>query len=154
MGGLLAITPLSISVILNFGLMGLFRIPLDAGTAMISAMAIGIAVDYSIHLVNGIKYGLIAKGPDHAVTEGIKMTGNAITFNALSVALGFLVLTFSSFTNLINMGFFIAFTMVTACAGTLLLIPVLVNVLRLDRFLVSKKVQEKYSRKKGAKQKI
>jgi predicted RND superfamily exporter protein len=154
MGGLLAITPLSISVIMNFGLMGLFRIPLDAGTAMISAMAIGIAVDYSIHLLNGIRFGLITQGSYQAVTKGIEMTGNAITFNALSVALGFLVLTFSSFTNLINMGFFIAFTMVTACAGTLLLVPVLVRVLRLDRFLVSKKVQEEYRRKKGAKQKI
>ncbi len=139
-GGLLAITPLAISIILNFGILGLFRIPLDGGTALISAMGIGIAVDYSIHLLNGIRHGLVTKGPDMAVDEGIKITGNAITFNALSVALGFLVLTFSSFTNVTKLGAFIAFTMVTACAGTLLIIPVLVNTFKLDRFIAGKRL--------------
>ncbi len=134
-GGLLAITPLSISVILNFGILGILKIPLDAGTAMVSAIAIGIAVDYSIHLLNGIKHGLKMKSNEDAVRDGIKLTGNAVTFNALSVALGFLVLTSSSFTNLIKFGFFVSFTMITACAGTMLLLPVLVNTFNLGRFI-------------------
>ncbi len=134
-GGLLAVTPLSISVILNFGILGMCGMPLDAGTAMISAMAIGIAVDYSIHLLNGIKHGVITRGLDNCVDEGIKITGNAITFNAFSVGLGFLVLTFSSFNNLMKLGFFVAFTMVTAWAGTMLLIPTLVNTFKLGRYL-------------------
>ncbi len=129
-GGLLAVTPLAISVLLNFGILGMFRIPLEIGTAMISGVAIGIAVDYSIHFLNGMKHGLHAKGPEHSIREGIKLTGNAITFNALSVAFGFLVLSFSSFTNLMKLGCFIAFTMVTACTGTLLLLPVLVTVVK------------------------
>lgn len=139
-GGLLAITPLTISIILNFGILGLFRIPLDGGTALISAMGIGIAVDYSIHLLNGIRHGLITKGPDMAVDEGIQITGNAITFNALSVALGFLVLTSSSFTNITKLGSFVAFTMVTACVGTLLIIPVLVKTFNLDRFIAARRI--------------
>ncbi len=137
-GGLLAITPLSLSIILNFGIFGFLRIPLDVSTAIFSALAIGISVDYSIHLLNGIKHGLKTKGTQYAVDEGLKITGNAITFNALSVGLGFLVLTFSSFTNWIMMGSIIGFTMVTACAGTLLLIPVLVETFRLDRFIAAR----------------
>ncbi len=137
-GGLLAITPLSVSVILNFGIFGFMGLPLDVSTAIFSAIAIGISVDYSIHLLNGIKHGLKTKGAEFAVDEGIKITGNAITFNALSVAFGFIVLTFSSFTNWIKMGSIIGFTMVTACAGTLLLLPVLVNKFRLERFIASK----------------
>jgi predicted RND superfamily exporter protein len=138
-GGLLAITPLSISVILNFGIFGFMGLPLDVSTAIFSAVAIGISVDYSIHFLNGIKHGLKTKGPEFAVAEGLKITGNAITFNALSVGIGFLVLSFSSFTNWIKMGSIIAFTMVTACAGTLLLIPVLVETFKLDRFLAPRK---------------
>ncbi len=138
-GGFLAITPLSISVILNFGIFGFMGLPLDVSTAIFSAIAIGISVDYSIHLLNGIRHGLKTKGPEFAVDEGLKITGNAITFNALSVAFGFLVLTFSSFTNWIKMGAIIGFTMVTACAGTLLVIPVLVEAFRLDRFLSKRK---------------
>jgi predicted RND superfamily exporter protein len=134
-GGLLAVMPLGISVILNFGIIGILDIPLDMGTATISAMAIGIAVDYSIHLLNGIKHGVITKGLDNCVDEGIKITGNAITFNAFSVGLGFLVLTFSSFNNLTKLGAFVALTMVTAWAGTMLLIPALVNTFKLGRYL-------------------
>ncbi len=132
--GCLAIMPLSICVILNFGILGMLGIPLDAGTAMISSIAIGIAVDYSIHLLNGIRYSAITKGLSGAVDEGIRITGNAITFNAFAVALGFLVLTFSSFTNLIIFGCFVALTMVTACISTLVLIPVLVHMIKPKHF--------------------
>ncbi len=134
-GGLLAVAPLGISVILNFGIVGILGMPLDMAMATISAMAIGIAVDYSIHLLNGIKHGVITRGLDNCVDEGIKITGNAITFNAFSVGLGFLVLTFSTFNNLTKLGAFVALTMVTAWAGTMLLIPALVSTFKLGRYL-------------------
>ncbi len=51
-------------------------------------------------------------------------------YNAASVAFGFLVLTFSSFNGLIQMAALNAFTMVTAAAGTVLLLPVLINTIK------------------------
>ncbi|MBW1901017.1 MAG: RND family transporter [Deltaproteobacteria bacterium] len=129
-GGILAIIPLSISVFLNFGILGLTGIAFDANLAIISSIAIGIGVDYAIHLLNGVKHGYMTKGPENAVREGISITGNAIIYNAASVAFGFLVLTFSSFNGLIKMGAFNAFTMVTSSVGTLLLLPVLINIIK------------------------
>ncbi len=129
LGGLFAITPLGISVLMNFGILGLTGLPLDSGAAMVSAVAIGIGVDYSIHLLNSIKHGFITMGPKNAVHEGINITGNAIMFNAVSVAFGFLVLVFSSFHDLVKMGSFIAFTMFTSSAGTMIFLPVLINTI-------------------------
>ena len=133
-GGILAIIPLSISLLLNFGIIGLSGISLDANVAINSSIAIGIGVDYSIHLLHGVKHGFITKGPENAVSEGISITGNAIVFNAASVAFGFLVLVFSSFTGFIKLGSFTALTMFTASAGTLILLPVLINTIK-PRFL-------------------
>ncbi len=135
-GGILAIIPLSISVFLNFGILGLTGIAFDANLAIIASIAIGIGVDYSIHLLNGVKHGSMTNGPVDAVREGISITGNAIVYNAASVAFGFLVLTFSSFTAMIKMGAFNAFTMFTAAAGTILLLPVLINTIK-PKFLNS-----------------
>ncbi len=128
-GGFLAIIPLTISVFLNFGICGLSGISFDSSMAIIASIAIGIGVDYSIHLLHGVKHGFITKGPKYAVREGIGITGNAIVFNAASVAFGFLAMAFSSFTGLIKMGTFTAFTMFTSSVGTLLLLPVLINTI-------------------------
>jgi hydrophobe/amphiphile efflux-3 (HAE3) family protein len=129
-GGILAIIPLSICVFLNFGILGLTGIAFDANLAIIASIAIGIGVDYAIHLLNGVKHGSMTMGPENAVREGISITGNAIVYNAASVAFGFLVLTFSSFNGLIKMGAFNAFTMFTSSVGTLLLLPVLINTIK------------------------
>ncbi len=133
-GGFLAIIPLFIAVFLNYGILGLTGISFDSNLAIIASIAIGIGVDYSIHLLHGVRHGFIMKGPEYAVREGISITGNAIVFNAASVAFGFLVLVFSSFTGLIKMGSFTALTMFTSSAATLLLLPVLINTIK-PRFL-------------------
>ena len=129
-GGILAIIPLSISVFLNFGILGATGIAFNASLAIIASIAIGIGVDYAIHLLNGVKHGSMTRGPVNSVSEGISITGNAIVYNAASVAFGFLVLTFSSFTGMIKMGAFNAFTMFTTAAGTILLLPVLINTIK------------------------
>ncbi len=126
-GGLITILPLVISVLLNFSILGFFKIPLDMGTALIASVGIGVGVDYSIHFLNGVKHGSRTIGAENACRESLNITGNAIVFNALSVAFGFLVLLFSSFIPLMKLGFFVSLTMVTACAGTLLLLPVIIN---------------------------
>ena len=45
LAGLLSLVPNIIPILLNFGLMGLLGVPLNPGTAMVAAIAIGVAVD-------------------------------------------------------------------------------------------------------------
>jgi len=49
--GLLSIVPNTLPILFLFGVMGWFGVPLNTGTALIAAIAIGIAVDDTIHFM-------------------------------------------------------------------------------------------------------
>ena len=54
-GGLLAMIPNLFPTVVLFGLMGLIRLPLDIGSVMSASVALGIAVDDTVHLLS--RYG-------------------------------------------------------------------------------------------------
>lgn len=53
--GIFCTLPVALTVILNFGIMGWFKIPLDTASALVSSIAIGIGIDYTIHFFNRYK---------------------------------------------------------------------------------------------------
>ncbi len=128
--GLLAVIPLVVTVSLNFGIMGLFGIPLDIGTVMISSIAIGIGIDYAIHFLARYRTELVkgASAADAIVTT-TSTTGRAIVFNAIAVGLGFLVLAFSSIYSLGMVGWIIALTMLVSSVGSMTLLPAILSLL-------------------------
>ncbi|PKL11775.1 MAG: hypothetical protein CVV50_05240, partial [Spirochaetae bacterium HGW-Spirochaetae-6] len=130
--GLISIIPLGLAILINFGMMGFLGISLDVGTAIISNIAIGIGVDYTIHYLNGYLL-LIKKGENkkQATLHTTIRSGEAILINALSVAAGFAVLCFSSFLPIISTGWLIALTMLTTSFSALTFIPVILNRLKL-----------------------
>lgn len=119
-----SIIPLTLTIVMNFGIMGWFRIPLDTATTMLASMAIGIGVDYSIHFLSRyrLEYRRTGDHADAAITT-TRTTGKAICFNAVAVTAGFLVLLFSSFQPIQILGALTAFTMVTASIGALTILP-------------------------------
>ncbi|MDH3973916.1 MAG: efflux RND transporter permease subunit [Deltaproteobacteria bacterium] len=126
--GLCCIIPISVSAFFNFGFMGFIGIPLDVSTALTASMAIGIGVDYAIHMVN--KYRLEARGgkSPHEVTRTTLLTaGRAIWYNALVVALGFLVLLSANLVPQQKLGMMISLTMMTCFGGAAMFLPVLLN---------------------------
>lgn len=130
-GGLLSIIPLTLSILFNFGLMPLFGIPLDIGTAIFSSIAVGVGIDYAIHYINNSRL----EAGHHSDLDSLYQhtainSGTAILFNALAVALGFLVLTYSNFGPLIRMGSLVSLTMVVSSVGSLVFIPALLKMLR------------------------
>ena len=127
--GFLAVLPLSVTVAVNFGVMGIFNIPLDIGTVMISSISIGIGIDYAVHYLSRYKTE-IAGGAEvkDAIIATNTTTGRAIVFNALAVGFGFLVLTFSSISSLGAVGRIIALTMLVSSIGSLTLLPSLLSV--------------------------
>ncbi len=97
---------------MNFGVMGYLGIPLDVATAMIASIAIGIGVDYSIHFVS--RYRKEMRGTQdksEALVTATKTTGRGISFNAITLTLGFGVLLFSSFYFMTVFGFLLALSM-------------------------------------------
>jgi len=135
LAGLIGIIPLSLTVLVNFGIMGLTGIKLDISTAMVGSIAIGIGIDYTIHFLSSYVHFHDGKRDLQKVT-GMAMhsSGKAIIFNALSVAAGFAVLIFSRFNPLMYFGILIVITMGISSLSALTLLPLMLNTLQ-PRFL-------------------
>ena len=122
--GCISIIPNLFPILLNFGIMGLFKIPLNTATALIAAVAIGIAVDDTIHFLSEFKLNL-SKGNDikESVIRSIKFKGKAILLSSLILCIGFGVMIFSQFVPTINFGVLSAIIMITAVIGDILILP-------------------------------
>ncbi|HDS06326.1 MAG TPA: RND family transporter [Bacteroides sp.] len=133
--GLLGITPLTVSILVLFGLMGLTGIRLDVATALLSSMMIGVGVDYTIHFLWRYKeerQNRLSK--DEAVTRTITTTGRGIIFNALSVIVGFVVLLVSSFTPIRFFGILVVVSVLSCLTGAMVILPAILMRFRF-RFL-------------------
>ncbi len=129
--GLIAALPLAFSMVILFGWMGFLGIKLDIATALLSSIMIGVGVDYTIHFLWRYKSerekGLI---PQDAVMKTLTTTGRGISFNALSVILGFCALPFSVFLPIRVFGFLVMVSIFSCLVGALIIIPALVLILR------------------------
>jgi predicted RND superfamily exporter protein len=129
--GIIGIVPLSISVLINFAVMGFAGIRLNLGTSMVASVSVGIGIDYTIHYLEAYKREYLASlAEDGTVQPGFlrrtfSTSGKAIIINAVSVGAGFAVLIFSQFNILSDLGLLIAMTMFTSAAASLTLLPVL-----------------------------
>jgi predicted RND superfamily exporter protein len=129
--GIMGSIPLVFSVICTFGLMGWLGFELDIATSLLSSVAIGIGVDYTIHyfwrlkteLSNGVEYA-------EAVRRTLKTTGRGIAINAFSVMVGFSVLFFSGITILKSFGFLIIFSLILCLLCALMLIPAICYLIK------------------------
>jgi len=132
--GIFSMLPLVFTILANFTIMKCFGINLDVATAMIASMALGIGIDYAIHFVTRYRIEVFLKNktPEEAVSETIHTTGRAIIFNALAVAAGFLVLIFSHFIPIMNIGWLVAATMLISSLVTIVLLPALITLFGLD----------------------
>jgi predicted RND superfamily exporter protein len=123
-GGLMASAPIFINQLTTFGVMSLAGIPLDNSTMMITSIAMGIGVGYTIQLIARLK--LEMRGGlalPEAVHKALGTTGRAILINSAAVAAGFLVLVFSEMTPQKRFGSLIALTMFFSSFGALTLLP-------------------------------
>ena len=129
--GIVCLGPIVLSILGNFAAMAIAGIPLDVGTALIAATAVGIGIDYAIHYVN--RYRVEREVSDDVATAVFRThisSGKAIIFNASAVALGYLVLTGSQFIPLMRLGVLTALTMFLAAFGTLTTLPALLMVIQ------------------------
>lgn len=130
--GLLSLVPNIIPVVLNFGLMGLLGVPLNPGTAMVAAIAIGVAVDDTVHLMT--RFGAESHKHVHerdAVRATIRGEAVPIVSTSIALAFGFSVLAFSNFSIVAQFGLLAAATMIYALVSDLLVMPIALQHLRL-----------------------
>jgi len=122
--GLIAAIPLILTVAVSMGIMAYTGQPLDIMTLMVSVVAVGIGVDYSIHFISRFRTEYrIDRNAERSLQATIRTTGRGITYNALTVALGFFILIFASFKGIRTFGWQIALTMGISALSAISIIP-------------------------------
>ena len=125
--GVYAIIPLVLTIITAVGAMGIFHIDLNVSTMMVSSIAIGAGIDYTIHYISRYKNELKKKNKRNALKATLTGTGRAIIFNSISVAAGTFVLSLSSIKMMGSFGQLIGSVMIVSVIYTLLLLPILLD---------------------------
>ncbi len=129
--GLIALIPLSVSILFNFCVMGLTGIKLNISTAIVASLAIGIGIDYTIHYISAYRHERLKTADLVVVKErAIRSSGRAIIFNAVAVGAGFAVLAASQFNPLMFLGILIALTMATSSLAALVILPVVLDLFK------------------------
>jgi predicted RND superfamily exporter protein len=128
--GILSTMPIVAAISLLFGIMGLTGISLNIGTVLVASVALGIGIDYSIHIIAQFNKQLkIHSNLNQAIYESVATSGKAIIINCLSVSLGFLVLIFSEMVPLLYFGVLIAVSMISSGLGALTLLPAVLLII-------------------------
>ncbi len=127
--GLIGSVPIIITTVISFGIMGFLNIPLNTTTALLSSIAIGIGIDYAVHFIE--QYRLNATKTDNQLLVAQRTmahSGRAITFNAIVVIAGFMVLVFSVFPPNRELGALVSLNMFTSFIGTVTVMLVLLKI--------------------------
>ncbi len=130
--GLLAIVPNAIPILVNFGVMGWFNIPLNPGTCPVAVIALGIAIDDTIHLmVQFYKELKSTSDQEEAMRRTIKAQLLPVLSSSVALGVGFSVLIFADVVSSINFGYLTCLAMASALISDLMIAPGLLLSTRL-----------------------
>ena len=131
--GILAMIPNVFPILVTFGTMGYWGIPLDMDTLLIAPIIIGLAVDDTIHFLTHYRFGVARFGnARQAAVHALKEAGQAISFTSLVLAAGFSMFVLSFHNGLSHFGILSALAIATACVTDLCLLPALCTWFQVD----------------------
>jgi hypothetical protein len=124
--GMVAMIPNMFPVLLVFGVMCHMNIEIDIGTMMTASVAMGVAVDDTIHFLSWFRLNL-DRGLDRveAVIETYRRVGPAMTQTTIVGGLGLFVFALSTFTPTQRFGTLMLVMLAAALVGDLILLPAL-----------------------------
>ena len=118
--GLLAMVPMTATVLLVYGTIGYIGRDYDMPLAVLSTLVLGIGVDFAIHFIERFRSLVRELGSSmRAFSEMFEEPGRAITRNALVIGVGFVPLLFSSLVPYVVVGVLLMTIMALSWAGTL-----------------------------------
>jgi predicted RND superfamily exporter protein len=127
--GLVSMVPNLLPILLTVGFMGWMGIPLDIFTLLIGCIAIGLAVDDTIHFIHGFQRHWQQHGDSaRAISETLETTGKALLFTSLVLSTGFFIFALSSLNNLIAFGVLTGFAILMAFIADITITPALLTL--------------------------
>ncbi|MBO7678686.1 MAG: hypothetical protein J6S75_03350, partial [Thermoguttaceae bacterium] len=127
-GGLIAMLPNLFPVIVVFGFMSWMGILVDVGTMMTASVALGVAVDDTMHYLTWFSDG-ISRGmtPQQSALWGYKRCATAMTQSTLIAGLGLSAFMFSTFIPTQRFGVLMLVILFAALIGDLIFLPSLLT---------------------------
>ncbi len=127
--GILSMIPLTVAIVLSYGLIGWVGKDYDMPVAVCSSLSLGLGIDFAIHFLQRFRAHFRQSGDLEETNEYMfSEPGRAIARNAIVISLGFLPLVFSSLTPYTTVGLFFAMLMAFSTFATLFLLPAALQV--------------------------
>jgi hydrophobe/amphiphile efflux-3 (HAE3) family protein len=122
--------PLTLTIVFIYSLLGFFGKDYDMPVAVLSALTLGLSVDFAIHFIQrAIEVHETAGSWQKTADEMFQGPGRAIVRNALVVAIGFLPLLAAPLVPYKTVGFFMFAIMAVSSLATLIILPAIVTVI-------------------------
>src|SRR6056297_2753832 len=122
--GLLAMLPLTVTITFIYGLIGWVGKDYDMPIAVLSALTLGLSIDFAIHFIERSREALSRLGDfNSAMAEVFAEPARAISRNAIVIAIGFTPLLLAPLVPYITVGVFLATIMAMSAIVTLVMLP-------------------------------
>ena len=127
--GLLSMLPNLAPILLTLGLMQVAGVPLNLFTMLIASIAIGLAVDDTIHFMHHFHRYLAETGDvADSVRRTLATSGRAMLTTSLILSAGFFVFCLAEMRNLVDFGLLTGIAILAALAADLVLAPALMTL--------------------------
>jgi predicted RND superfamily exporter protein len=122
--------PLTLSILLTYGLAGWIGKDYDMPIAVCSTLALGMSIDFAIHYIQRWRTHYVrSQNLEEAHRYMFADPGRAILRNAIVITLGFLPLTLSNLMPYVTVGICFAVLMIISTLTTLLVLPLALRYL-------------------------
>ena len=120
------VIPLALVSLLAYALMAYLDIGLKVNTLPVAALGVGIGVDYGIYIFSRFQYFLKqGMSIQQAYMMTLRVTGNAVVFTGITLAIGVFTWVFSPLQFQADMGILLTFMFLVNMFGAILLLPAL-----------------------------
>ncbi len=127
--GLLSMIPNVFPIMLMLGMMGLFKLPMNIFSMLVGSIAMGLAVDDTIHFMHNFKkYYDETDDPKEAVNLTLQSTGRAMIVTTIVLSMGFFIYMFGTMKNTFDFGLLTGFAVSMALLADFFLAPALMMV--------------------------
>ncbi len=122
--GCLSMLPNLLPIFIAIGIIGWIGMPMDMYTMLVGSIALGIAVDDTVHFMYHFhRYHSITNDVSQAVSMTMQTAGHAMLTTSMVLTVGASVFLFSTITSLQNFGLITGITIILALLSDFLLAP-------------------------------
>ena len=132
--GLAAMIPNLSPILVSLGVLGWTGIPLNVFTMFVGSIALGLAVDDTLHFLHGFKRAHMETGStEEAIRMSFRSTGRALAVTTVALSIGFFLFAFATMQSVLLFGLLTGFTIVLALAADFIVMPAILMWIIPDR---------------------